>query len=278
MHCQWNELLSVLPPRLRPEVDRLGKNDAQELRLRLNHPPLLVTASRSIPLPPACTREELVFCINAASRYSPWASSSAGQGYITAPGGHRIGLCGQAVVDGVQMRGIREPTSVCIRIARDFPGIGRKLRELSGSCLLLGPPGSGKTTLLRDLIRQKSQDHDCVCVVDERGELFPPVGCFDSGDHTDVLTGCSKAAGITMLLRCMSPDWIAVDEITEQTDCKAMMDGAGCGVRFLATAHARGIDDLRKRPIYRQLAHCGLFAYAVILERNRSFRVERMVQ
>lgn len=33
MMCAWKQLLSVLPPRLRPEVDRLGKNALQELRL-----------------------------------------------------------------------------------------------------------------------------------------------------------------------------------------------------------------------------------------------------
>ena len=47
MMCAWKQLLSVLPPRLRPEVDRLGKNALQELRLRLGMPPELVLSGES---------------------------------------------------------------------------------------------------------------------------------------------------------------------------------------------------------------------------------------
>ena len=47
MMCAWKQLLSALPPRLRPEVDRLGKNALQELRLRLGMPPELVLSGES---------------------------------------------------------------------------------------------------------------------------------------------------------------------------------------------------------------------------------------
>ena len=121
MRCAWKELLGILPPWLRQNVDRQGKTDLQELRLRLGLPPELVTARGSFLLDRAVSGDDLHFCINTASRYSPWAAATAAQGYITAPGGHRIGLCGEASVrDGV-MTGIRNPTSLCIRVARDLP-------------------------------------------------------------------------------------------------------------------------------------------------------------
>ena len=97
MMCAWKELLSILPPRLRREVDSLGKESAQELRLRINAPPELVLGGKEIWLRENVTEEDLNFIINTASRYSPWAAATMGQGYLTAPGGHRIGLCGEAV-------------------------------------------------------------------------------------------------------------------------------------------------------------------------------------
>ena len=152
MMCAWKQLLSVLPPRLRPEVDRLGKNALQELRLRLGMPPELVLSGESRWLGCCVSREDLNYCINAASRYSPWAAATTAQGYLTAPGGHRIGLCGEvACRDGI-VTGIRENSSLCIRVARDFPGIARRAADAPGSILILGAPGWGKTTLLRDLI------------------------------------------------------------------------------------------------------------------------------
>ena len=35
MRCQWQEVLRVIPPWMRDDVDKLGKYRMQELRLRL---------------------------------------------------------------------------------------------------------------------------------------------------------------------------------------------------------------------------------------------------
>lgn len=273
MMCAWKELLSILPPRLRREVDSLGKEPVQELRLRCGAPAELVLAGKSLWLAETATRDDLNFVINTASRYSPWAASTAAQGYITAPGGHRIGLCGEAVCRGSAVEGIREIHSLCIRVARDFPGIGKAATGLKGSILILGAPGWGKTTLLRDLARQLSEK-EAVSVVDERGELFPEG--FLRGKRMDVLTGCPKPPGIDMVLRTMGPSCIAVDEITVEGDCQALMQAANCGVRLLATAHAGSIRDFRCRRVYRPLAEEGIFETLLILDRDKAYKVERM--
>ena len=174
MKCLWNEFLAIVPPQMRQNVDNLGKETLQELRLRLAHPPELVCADKSLWLPQRVTGEDLSFVIHTASQYSPWASSTVSRGYITAAGGHRIGICGDVVVKEDKLTGIRSPSSLCLRVARDFPGIASKVGNIKGNILILGPPGSGKTTLLRDLIRQISDGgNGSVVVVDERGELFP---------------------------------------------------------------------------------------------------------
>ena len=273
MMCAWKELLSVLPPWMRDDVDRLGKQTAQQLWLRLGKPAFFVCQGRSISFGRALTADDLHFVVNAASRYSPWNASTMSHGYITAPGGHRIGICGEAVIKDGAVSGFRCVSSLHIRIARDFPGIAAKLAHLKGNLLILGKPGSGKTTLLRDLIRLRSQKEN-VAVVDERAELFP-VG-LDTGGSVDILTGCPKPWGIEMVLRTMGPDTVAVDEITAPADCDALLQAGWCGVGVLATAHGVDRRDLRSRRIYKPLVDSGLFEDLVILHPDKSYHTERM--
>lgn len=275
MKCGWNEFLSVLPPRLRTEVDRLGKENLEELHLRKNRPAELILHGSSHLLDTVIREEDIQFVVNTASRYSPWSASTASRGYITAPGGHRIGLCGDCVVKDGNITGIRTATSLCMRVAREFPGIGQNAPP-NGSLLIIGPPGVGKTTLLRDLIRIRSQSGQTVAVVDERGELFPMGEIFTPGPRTDVLTGCGKAQGVEMALRTMGPKCIAVDEITAAEDCRALAAAGWCGVELLATAHAKNCDDLKRRSVYRPLWESGLFENAIVLNREKSWRMERM--
>ena len=274
MKCAWESLMQILPTWLRPEVDRLGKERMQELRLRMGKLPELVMGKESIWLNQDCRMDDLNYVINTASRYSPWAAETIGEGYLTAPGGHRIGICGKAVVHGGNVTGIRQPESLCIRVARDFPGIAGGAANLSGSVLIVGPPGSGKTTLLRDLIRQISL-RETVGVVDERGELFPQ-GTFEEGKRLDVLTGCPKGDGIMMVLRTMGPDSIAVDEITAREDCEALLHAGWCGVRLLATVHGSGPEELKSKPLFKPLVEGKLFDHVLVLDREKCFHREEM--
>lgn len=273
MRCAWKELLEILPQRLRREVDQQGRDGLQELRLRFHAPPELVLQGESRWLQGNISREELSFVVNAASRYSPWAAESMSQGFLTAPGGHRIGICGQAVYKEGRVSGMREITSLCIRVARDFPELGDRLKGLCCSVLILGAPGWGKTTLLRCLIRQYAQNIQ-VSVVDDRGELFPEG--FVRGPKMDVLTGCPKGEAMERVLRTMGPACIAVDEITAEEDCKALISAANCGVILLATAHGASLRDFRTRPVYQRLSGQGVFDTLVTLNPDKSWQVERI--
>ncbi|MBQ9839061.1 MAG: Flp pilus assembly complex ATPase component TadA [Oscillospiraceae bacterium] len=279
MRCAWQSFIELLPPWMRYESDIHGKDRAQELRIRLNQPPELVLENSSRFLQRDATGEDISFVLNAASRYSPWTSATAAKGYLSAQGGHRIGICGQAIVKGGCLEGIRNPTSLCIRIARDYPGIAQSV-PMQGSVLIVGSPGSGKTTFLRDLIRSRARlGKGSIAVVDERGELFPYAGglsCFSTGNGTDVLTGVSKAEGIDILLRTMGPVCIAVDEITKQEDAEALIRAAWCGVDLYATAHAGSKRDLLNRPVYRKIAESCIFDRLIVMDHDKSWRMERM--
>ena len=274
MICAWKELLSILPSWLSQELDKCSHETLQELRLRLGMPPQLIHKNTSQWLKRPVSSSDLNFCINTASRYSPWAVQSVAQGYLTAPGGHRIGLCGDAVIHNGHISGIHNPRSLCIRIARDFRGIAHPYRGYKGSILIIGPPGSGKTTFLRDLIRQISA-FETVAVVDERCELFPDQFRTES-KSLDILSSCPKTEGIDILIRSMGPATIAVDEITSQEDCAALLQAGWCGVRLLATAHAANSSDLHNRSIYKPLVNTHLFDHILILSRDKTVHEERI--
>lgn len=275
MTCAWKELLTVLPIWMRKEVDRQDCVSLQELRLRINSPPELIFSQKSCWLQRSITQEDLNYTVNAASQYSPWAAASSTQGYITIAGGHRIGLCGETVVQQGRITGLKNISSLCIRIARDFPGIAVKASKITGSILILGPPGWGKTTLLRDLIRQL-EFTEKICVVDERKELFPEG--FPRRRRVDVLSGCSKQEGISMVLRTMGPSCIAVDEITDSGDCNALIHASNCGVRLLATAHALSVSDLKRRTVYCPLIDNHVFDAFLVLRRDKTYTMERMTE
>lgn len=274
----------ILPCELAQALERLDTARLEELRLRCGAPPTALIGGAERPLPgvrTSLTSRELGDILSAATRYSSYsAEDSLREGYVTLPGGHRIGLCGTAVTRGGRTESVRELSSLCIRIARQVRcSIPEPSRALSASALLLGPPGAGKTTLLRECVRTLSVQGRRVCVVDERGEVAAcchGVPQLDVGPHTDVLTGACKEEAIMRLLRTMDPEWIALDEITAPGDIEAMEQASYCGVRFLATAHAADAAELQKRPLYRRLCALGLFETLLILTPDRQVRMERM--
>lgn len=280
------QALRICPLGLRQAIDRLPDAGAmEELRLRCGQPPACRIAGkeRALPLAPVTP--------GAAARHSGAGNAAlrlfhAGNDPLRlchAAGGHRLGICGTAVVQNGTITALREPSSLNLRIARQPDGIADRLRDAlwarPQSVLLCGAPGSGKTTLLRDLIRQLSDRFGWrICVVDERLELAAcasGVPQFRLGAHTDVLSGAPKAAGIELLLRTMNPEWIAVDEITAEADIAAIRRASYCGVRFLATAHAADRRELESRPLYRALLQDGFFRMAAFLLPDRSVRIER---
>ena len=282
------EAVSVLPAGLRQVVLEEGTGErVEELRLRMGYPAALVVdgTEQALPTPPV-TGEELEYLLDRASGSSMHlALDQLRRGYLTIPGGHRIGFCGRAVMEGGELVNLRPLSSACLRVARERPGIAGAVlpRICPGGrltdTLILAPPGLGKTTLLRDVIRACSMGEGCaplrVALADERGEVaavYEGVPQLDVGPRTDVLEGCPKGMALSMLLRAMAPQVLAVDEITEGQDLEAMSAAVGCGVTLLATAHGRGMEDLEARPIYRRMLELRLFRRVVYIGRSRTGR------
>lgn len=84
-------------------------------------------------------------------------------------------------------------------------------------------------------------------VCDERCEIAGASGgiCgFDLGPRTDVMDSCPKDTGILMLIRSMSPDVIAVDEIGTKADVAAIERACVSGVAVAATMHGESFEDV----------------------------------
>lgn len=273
MLCCWDSLLTILPLSIRTQMEPAYQTGLREIRLRCGSPPMLCFAAKSVRLTGTVREQDLTAIINLASRYSPWATQTMSSGYLTAAGGHRIGICGEVVLQNQTISGFRHLSSLCIRIARDVPGAAERLQNETGSILIIGAPGWGKTTLLRDLIRQIGES-EAVAVADERQELFPPG--FERGKMVDVLSSCPKHDGLMMLLKTMNPHYIAVDEITEKADVEAICDIHGCGVKLLATAHAGSFSEWESRTVYLPLQTHRVFQTAVILRADNRFEIRRL--
>ena len=226
------------------------------------------------------TADDLKQCIQFASQYSPWCASTLNRGYITAPGGHRVGVFGRYTQQRDHNWSLQTPGMLCLRVARDIPGIAESVCFSGRSVLIIGAPGAGKTTLLRDLIRRYSNSgKGNISVIDEREEIFPRFHdklCFDIGSCTDILSGCKKNIGIEWALRNMTPAVIAVDEITAQEDCQSLLHAAWCGCHLYATAHAGSKDDLLQRPVYKPLLEHNLFQTLLVMQPDKTWRAERI--
>lgn len=213
---------------------------------------------------------------------SPYAfEDELRQGFITVPGGHRVGVAGQVVLeaDG-SVRTLKHVCYMNIRFAHQIYGVARQVLQyvyhegILQNALIISPPGCGKTTMLRELVRCISEGNDYgaglhVGVVDERSEIagsYLGVPQNDLGSRTDVLDACPKALGMMMLLRSMSPQVIAVDELGNDEDVEALMAAAACGSKILATVHGTGLRDVEER--FPKLCQQILFECVIVLGRR----------
>ena len=286
------EIGKLFPKEVRNLLEKaeLKQEYLQEIRLRINGPLLVVYRGEEYFLGAKgglCKDPGQAFrvcrrCLQEyLSGYSLYAyEEEVRQGYLTLQGGHRVGLAGKTILDGEKITSIRFISFINIRFSHQVKGCASVILPYiaQGSTvrhtLLISPPRCGKTTILRDLIRQISDGDEkrpghCVGVVDERSEIG---GCHqgvpqnDVGIRTDVLDGCPKAEGMMMLIRSMSPEVIAVDEIGSYEDIHAIESVIHCGCRLLATVHGSSIDDIKRKPLLNRLVKEKIFERYILLE------------
>lgn len=294
--------LTVFPVHLKDMLSRLPEEKLaglEEIRLRIGHPIECLWRGQSMFLTPKgelsrwlsagyrFTAEDGVKMLNVISNHSLYTlEEELRRGYVTLPGGHRVGISGKVVLEKGDVKGIRDISSFNVRIAREVIGAANSVMPLLWNpgrqeiyhTLIVSPPQCGKTTLIRDIARQVSYGNSPlprgykVGIVDERSEI---AGCVrgvpqkDVGPRTDVLDSCPKAEGMMMLIRSMSPEVLVVDEIGGEKDTQALLESVHAGVKVITTAHGWDYRDVMHRPSLATLLSRWTFERVVILSRER---------
>ncbi len=174
-------------------------------------------------------------------------------GFLTLKGGHRVGLCGTAVMEDEKIVNVRDISTLSVRIARQMRNSADELlssiNNKFNGIILAGIPASGKTTILRELARKLSLLGEKVSVIDERNEFSGTYAGLAQNDlgFCDILNGYPKAEGLTQAIRTLSPNVIVCDEIGTERDIQAIRQAVHAGVKLIVSMHAGSIDDFSRR-------------------------------
>ncbi|MDO4542250.1 MAG: stage III sporulation protein AA [Bacillota bacterium] len=270
------------------------KNFLEELRLRIDRPVRVVFPSGTSPVFDGDGNEivlkgedirRTVYRMTEGSVYA--LEEEFRRGYVTIPGGHRVGISGRVVLDGGKVKGIRDIFSLNFRVAREIKGCGSSLlpklmdKGKPLNTLIFSPPRGGKTTLLRDLTRLLSSGSGDtvlnVALIDQRSEIagsFLGQPQLDVGPSTDVLDGAPKAEGMMMAIRSLGPQVVVTDEIGDMEEKTAIIEAVNSGIALILSAHGSSYEDICRRPLLKELMSMGVFNRLVELGNTGSNRVK----
>lgn len=270
-------ILASLPYRLVEEIrSRWTGERIEEIRLRRGRRASLTLSGRNVVLDTALEGAEIDGALTGMCSGSLYAySDTINRGFISLPGGIRVGVCGRANCEGERMIGVHEISSLAIRIPHKARRVGEVVCDLlhefrrTRGVLVYSPPGVGKTTLLRGVISLLSSGESPLrtAVVDTRGELTFSMG---GGDLlVDVLSGYPRALGIEIATRTLSAQVIVCDEIGDYTEAMALVSSHNCGVPLIASAHAGSVEELLRRTGIMLLHEANIFgAYVGLCRRG----------
>lgn len=231
-----------------------------EIRVRRDKRLVVYTCTERFTVDYICQKEDIDYIIRVATSRSLYSvEESVKHGYITFDGGIRIGIVGEAVLDGGKLRSLKNINSLVIRIAKSVQSLPLEVLPIIDnfeSTLIISPPYLGKTTMLREMTRRLSNRGNDVLVIDERNELSATANgeqSLDLGANTDVIVGVPKKDCYEGAVRTMSPDILVTDEIFGEEEVECLVDVVRAGVKVMATAHGRDIDKFLSVKCYAPL-------------------------
>lgn len=227
----------------------------EEIRIRRDKRVCVTACGKNHPLDVYCPEDMFRTILQELCAHSLYShADTIRDGYISVDGGIRVGVCGRAVLCDGKLTGLREISSLCIRLPHRIYGISAPLYEkmrdggFHDNVLIYSLPGHGKTTLLRELIPLLASGENAlrIAVIDTRCELYGTT----EDDMADVLFGYPRALGMETAIRTLSPQMILCDELMTTEDLTALESCVRCGIPVCATMHAAapsGIDTAFRR-------------------------------
>lgn len=305
----YNNILKYLSPNLNNilyNIPDCYKEKIEEIRLRSGRPLMVyfnghdyfITQESELrnKFQTDCyivDKKEIEKVFQLISNYSVYAfEEEIKNGFITIKGGHRVGISGKVIYKENDVFTMKNISSLNIRLAREKIGVSDNImryliydKNKIYNTLIISPPQCGKTTLLRDIIRNVSDGMEKynftglkVGIIDERSEIsnvFQGYPQKDVGIRTDILDSCKKEDGFKMMIRAMSPNVIATDELGGKEDMKAIYEALKAGVKIIATVHGDDIEDIMTKPYLDQIINEKIFERIIVLDNSKGVGTDR---
>lgn len=280
-------VLEILPDDISKEIRNINSSSGiTEIRLRVGKKGVISLSGTELHLSKIIHLEDLLEILVNISKNSIYAiQNEINNGFVVIKGGHRIGICGEVVMQDGNIKNIKNISSMNIRIARQLLGCADKImpyilnENRIKNTLIVSPPGCGKTTILRDAIRQISNGvrtlgfNGCnVGLVDERGEIASVsygISNLDVGNRTDILSNIPKNKGMEMLVRSMGVSVVATDEVGSENDIESIRYASLSGVNMIFTMHGTSYYDIARKKGIRELIDEDIFDRIIILSNRK---------